>query len=358
MSSRKERAIEALKTPTENHRLAHFVTNFEEYLLLRPYGPWMVPEDIPFPPSGRETGQFCVVDVGGSTCRLADVDLDLREVDTVGIITLDAAAKQNIVEFVAQQLLDHTISGDVALTWSFPLYQGKFQAMGKEFTNEYEGQDVIAVFNDAFRRSGVPCQVTCVCTDGASTLLSQRFLHSQGNIALTWGTGINLCIFMDGVVVNTELSMVGRVLDDGDSFYKLKVATEFDEDLPLQPLEAVAGGLYLERIAERVLGEPIDFWQVFNDPSHRHFDLVDAICDRAAAVVAAAMTPFLFKTSNSLVSYTGGVINEPRMRQKLVNFVQHLAQPIVLVPQAAGSMLGAAVLAAEVRARNSLYQLK
>lgn len=340
-----DRIVQEFSPPQDPCRAIQVAENLEDYLLIRPQGPWMIPETIAYPPSGQETGVYWVVDVGGSTVRIAEVDLEFQSTSVVVAIALSPAAKQDIVEFVVLKLREYGVQGNVALTWSFPLIDGIIQPMGKGFSSLYVGMDLASVFNHHLEKAYAACKVVSVCTDGASALIAQRFLESDCNISLTWGTGININLFMEGVVVNSEISMLGREYDR-DTFYHLRSANQYDEVSTFQPLESLVGGLYLERIAERALGKPIDFWAVLHDLNHAHFKVVQAIADRAARIVAGVLTAFLRHTDYYVVAYTGGVINEPFIRQTVEYYVQSLGQRIEFVPQVHGSMFGAAVLAA------------
>lgn len=345
MGTRRDQIAETFTPLDEISRLLQFASNLEEYLLIRPQGPWMIPEAVAYPPSGRETGVYSVVDVGGSTVRIARVDLGSKSTEIIASIPLSPAAKQDIVQFVLQKLLDYNVQGNTALTWSFPLIDGIVQPMGKEFGDLHVGLDLAGVFNDLLEKNAAPCKIISVCTDGASSLVAQRFLQNDCNISLTWGTGINVNLFMEGVVVNSEISMLGREFNR-DTFYHIRSVTAYDEISAFQPLESMVGGLYLERIAERALKEPIDFWPVLRDPNHPHYKVAQAIADRAARLVAGVLAAFLRCTDYTVVAYTGGVINEPIVRKTVEYYLKALGQPIEFVPQTHGSLFGAAVLAA------------
>lgn len=331
-------------------------------------GPWMIPEPAVLP-SGAESGSVLVIGVGGSTLRLTRVEVNNKAADSVELfsclIPSEIKADQNFFHWAASKILPEldiaTIGIDnpmLALSWSFPLVDGKIDSMGKKFCNHFDKMDLLTVFNSAL---GSKYRIVTATHDGTSSLISGAYHSKRCRMALTLGTGVNINLITgNDVFVNSEISMLGRP----DLEPKVKLKTQFydfknDPAALFQPFEAQIGGLWLERMASIALGEDIsmkEFWSILEqrDADSKQFSLIHEIVSRAASLVAAAIygLQMAFTKENNKdieVAYTGGVIFEPVFRAYLENELAILAKDygfkVCLNPQRQGSEVGCAISA-------------
>ncbi|KAI0477830.1 hexokinase-1 [Xylariaceae sp. FL0804] len=260
-------------------------------------------------PTGRETGRYLALDVGGSTLRVALVELRGRgagagrETDIVRMVSFRITPEvkrlegmaffdwmaARIHEVVREDAAQRSGPLPVGLAWSFPVEQtgmgsGLLLGMGKGFlaTNGLLGQDLGAVITQACAARGLDVRVGAILNDGAATLLSQAYVHGGTRLGLILGTGANAAVHLPvaalgrakygahradpdwfrrarRVTVNTELGMFGY--GDGG----VLPLTRWDERLreahprpDFQPLEHLLSGLYLGEICRLAIVEAVE----------------------------------------------------------------------------------------------------
>ncbi|EPS36919.1 hypothetical protein H072_9553 [Dactylellina haptotyla CBS 200.50] len=262
-------------------------------------------------PSGYEKGYFLSVDLGGSTLRVALVQL-VGHKDAVrrgGALTVDQPKPMSIVEIKTWGgvQIEHlkTLTGDaffdwiavrirevvvnkfgtkqtpilpLGLSWSFPIEStsidsGKLQGMGKGFrvAEGLLGTDLKAHFMNAFSRQDLNISLEAIINDSLAALLSHAYVSPATRCALILGTGTNAAVSLPlsmlpnsklhsnqpaearEVLMNTELSMYGK-----DIYPVTKWDDELDAAMPrpgFQPLEYLIGGGYMGEIGRRLIVE-------------------------------------------------------------------------------------------------------
>ncbi|ODA82421.1 hypothetical protein RJ55_00928 [Drechmeria coniospora] len=258
-------------------------------------------------PSGAERGQYLALDVGGSTLRVALVELrgrDLADGKPGDVVrsrhfTISDAVKEleglSFFDWMARRIQETLAAGitrehgpekplPVALAWSFPIEQtslgsGKLKGMGKAFLADKGllGEDLGRIVKQACGNRGLHVELRAILNDSSACLLSQAYSHPSARFGLILGTGLNMAAYLpvaaigkvkfgarpdawfDGashVIVNTELSMFGQ---------GILPLTRWDralaKELPrpdFQPLEQLVSGMYLGEIARLVLVEAIE----------------------------------------------------------------------------------------------------
>lgn len=262
-------------------------------------------------PTGQERGTFIALDVGGSTFRVALVELASRshngEEMTIKHMTVNKINEEvrrlPAAEFFAwmaikiQDMLHQ--SGDermaqnetisIGLAWSFPIEQtgyrgGNIQPMGKGFKchEGVLGQDLGLLIEQACQARGVRVRVKAIINDSSATLLYQAYKDPTTTMSLILGTGTNAAIYLpvkalgadkfgerdpswfdraEKVIINTEVSMFGK---------DILVMTRWDEQLnrahqlpDFQPLEYMTTGRYLGEIFRLVIAEAVETCQLF-----------------------------------------------------------------------------------------------
>lgn len=259
-------------------------------------------------PSGREQGTILALDVGGSTFRIALIDLtgsrqgedDGMEIKQLKSFLIDDSVRslrgRLFFDWMAERIeevldADHHQADSktdgplpMALAWSFPIEQtstrtGYLLAMGKGFlaTTGVEGHDICELVTSACQARKINVALHAIVNDSSATLLSQAYRDPSTRISLIMGTGINAAVYLpvsalarekfgerkqtwweeaDHVLVNTELSMFGK-----DIWTSTRWDVELNATHPLpdfQPLEYKVGGRFLSELVRLVLVEAVE----------------------------------------------------------------------------------------------------
>ncbi|RMZ83368.1 hypothetical protein DV737_g1641, partial [Chaetothyriales sp. CBS 132003] len=263
-------------------------------------------------PSGQETGQFLTLDVGGSTFRIALMELAGRARQAGGMVihhltahTIDESVRRlqgtQFFDWMAARIKDVVeATGSVhhdrewaaiplGLTWSFPLEQtshqsGRMQGMGKGFkvAEGTLGMDMADLLESACARRGLAVAVEAVINDGAATLLSQAYLDASTSVGLILGTGTNAAVFLPTaamgpskfasrdpawlsrarrVIVNTEMSMFGKGVLPRTRWDEILNKTHSLPDF--QPLEYMTTGRYLGELLRLIILDAVETCHLF-----------------------------------------------------------------------------------------------
>ncbi|KHO01755.1 hexokinase-1 [Metarhizium album ARSEF 1941] len=258
-------------------------------------------------PLGNECGQYLALDVGGSTLRVAVVELRGRgmaaekqsEIISMRSYRIDKDIKdlegmnffnwmgQKIAETLAatgQQENSEAKPFPIACAWSFPIEQtslesGKLLPMGKAFLADRGllGEDLAGIIKQACKKSGLHVKLRALLNDSSACLLSRAYSYTSTRFGLILGTGVNLAAYMpvlsvgmkkfgvrpegwyqeaNHVIVNTELGMFG---------HDILPLTRWDHALIkrhprpyFQLLEHLVSGMYLGEIVRLALIEAIE----------------------------------------------------------------------------------------------------
>jgi len=297
-------------------------------------------------PTGDECGSYLALDVGGSTFRVALIELSGRgnkpQILNSRSVKIDSAVRQlkgvlffdwmaeKIEEILSGQSGDKEMSDtplSMGLAWSFPIHQtslrsGLIQEMGKGFLAAHGllGQDLGDVIQDACSRRGLNVQLNAIVNDSSATLLSKAYHDQTTRFALILGTGFNAAVHLPvdifhppkfgtrppswhdeakHVIVNTELSMFGG---------GILPFTKWDEQLnashhnpTFQPMEHFVSGGYIGEIVRLVLVDGIQNAGLFGGivpPSLREKNGLETLTlskmeDDTSPNLTAAMQTFL-----------------------------------------------------------------
>ncbi|KAK1755682.1 hexokinase-1 [Echria macrotheca] len=262
-------------------------------------------------PSGHERGQYLALDVGGSTFRVALVELRGKGVKgpastivQMDSFRIDSRAKSlrglEFFDWMAERILQ-TISKEskrgsspddpllVGMAWSFPIEQtsskgGKLCGMGKGFyaAEGLIGRDLGEIIELACRKRNLYVELSAIVNDSSATLLSEAYLTSSTRFGLILGTGVNIAVHLpvgtigqpkygdrpqswhdkaSHVIVNTELGMFGK---------GILPLTKWDYSLldshprpDFQPLEHLVSGYYVGEVCRLALVEAIETTGLF-----------------------------------------------------------------------------------------------
>ncbi|KAK0617405.1 hypothetical protein B0T14DRAFT_434625 [Immersiella caudata] len=257
-------------------------------------------------PSGDERGEFLALDVGGSTLRVALVEL--RGQGSKGpasrIIQLDSFKIGSEVkklqglsffDWMAERILETTSKGGeqgrrpedpllMGMAWSFPIDQtsskgGKLSGMGKGFlaAEGLVGDDLGGIIEKVCRSKGLYVELSAIVNDSSATLLSEAYLTPSTRFGLILGTGVNIAAHLpvpavgqskygerpetwhskaSHVIVNTELGMFGKGVLPLTKWDHLLLESHARPDF--QPLEHLVSGYYIGEVCRLALVDAIE----------------------------------------------------------------------------------------------------
>ncbi|KAL2176249.1 uncharacterized protein P884DRAFT_300924 [Thermothelomyces heterothallicus CBS 202.75] len=262
-------------------------------------------------PTGHESGQYLALDVGGSTLRVALVELGGKGAEGAegSIIRMDTFKIDSHVrnlrgarffDWMAERI-QRTVAKDstrghvpevpllMGLAWSFPIEQtsskgGKLSVMGKGFLAHegLVGQDLGDIIKSACQKQGLHVELSAIVNDSSAALLSEAYVTPSTRFSLVLGTGVNIAVHLpvntidqpkfgdrpsswhekaSHVIVNTELGMFGHDILPLTKWDKLLKAAHPRPDF--QPLEQLVSGYYLGEICRLALLDAIASTGIF-----------------------------------------------------------------------------------------------
>ena len=298
-------------------------------------------------PSGKETGTFLVLDVGGSTFRTALVSLSgrgngldgMRIVRMTSTIIDEKVRALNGTDFfnwmasrIKETLKDgpevSVVDGQlpIGLSWSFPIEQtsirgGRIQNMGKGFNCSQDtiGQDLGVLIETACSKQGLDVRIDAINNDSSSTLLSRAYIDPATSMSLILGTGTNAAVYLPvsdiglqkygdrdaswhaeakSVIVNTELSMFGG---------NILPTTRWDDQLnqshvlpDFQPLEYMCTGRYLGEIVRLIILEATEHVDLFGGRIPQSMTTPYSLDTTFLAILESDTTPTLSRALSYL----------------------------------------------------------
>ncbi|KAJ1726239.1 hypothetical protein LPJ61_005327 [Coemansia biformis] len=171
----------------------------------------MIPTFVNRRPTGKETGHFLALDLGGTNLRVCQVEL--RGDTTYGLVqqkfTITQDAKESrlwdfIAECVGIFLEEHDLQPPegrrtipCGFTFSFPIFQtgiasGDLSMWNKGFTVPNSvGRDVVNLTQSAFQRHHVAVEIVAVVNDTVGTLMTSAYSFPDTQMGIIFGTGTN-----------------------------------------------------------------------------------------------------------------------------------------------------------------------
>ncbi len=254
-------------------------------------------------PSGKETGRFLAMDLGGTNLRVIAVKLDGKGQAQVGdtsrfVIPVEImqGAGDRLFDFLARCVqtffslhdFDPQRRYDLAFTFSFPVDQraiasGSLIEWTKGFTaSDVVGKDVVALLAAALHDRGVKnVRVCALANDTTGALMARAYGDANCDMGVILGTGSNACypetrldrlsgmsaVAVDEMIINMEWG----------NFDKL-TPTEFDRMLDRdspnpgrQWLEKMVSGMYLGELVRLVIVAMIDRGSLLTPGDQRFF---------------------------------------------------------------------------------------
>lgn len=190
----------------------HFVLELEKGLSKKGGNIPMIPGWVLDFPTGKETGDYLAIDLGGTNLRVVLVKLGgNRDFDTTQSkyplpATMRTAKSEELWDFIAGCLKkfveDEYPEGvteplPLGFTFSYPASQssineGFLQRWTKGFDIDgVEGRDVVPMLQEAIKKENVPIEVVALINDTTGTLVASAYTDPETKMGLIFGTGCN-----------------------------------------------------------------------------------------------------------------------------------------------------------------------
>ncbi|PJF18173.1 Phosphotransferase [Paramicrosporidium saccamoebae] len=301
-------SLETLQTVADNFHTALMAGLCKEGQMIR-----ALPSFVCELPSGREEGDFLVVDLGGTNLRVGcaqlkgngQFGLDMKRwalVDEMKnkagceLFDLIADCVKSYLKDSPHQTMGEALKGrpiSLGFTFSYPVKQddidhGILIQWNKALVcNDVIGLDVVALLQDALNKTDLAnVKVSALLNDTVGTLAAHAYVDVDTKISVLLGTGTNAAFIAPlslvkklaahptiqshkEMIINTEWGAFGD--GNGDLLPLLPLDKKIDSETVnpgAQILEKLLGGMYLGEIARlalelqfgdgQMLGKPFD----------------------------------------------------------------------------------------------------
>lgn len=211
---------------------AHFITELDKGLSVEGGNIPMIPGWVLDFPTGKETGDYLAIDLGGTNLRVVLVKLGgNRDFDTTQSkfalpSTMRTATSDELFDFIAKCLKSFvdeeypegvTSPLPLGFTFSYPASQrcineGILQRWTKGFDIDgVEGKDVVPLLQASIKKQNVPIEVVALINDTTGTLVASMYTDPEAKMGLIFGTGCNGAYYD---VVSDIPKLQGLVPDD------------------------------------------------------------------------------------------------------------------------------------------------
>ena len=254
-------------------------------------------------PSGSEKGTYLALDVGGSTFRVALIELNGGQ-EEMRIIRVSSSYIGNSIKLLEGTQFFDWMAGQIdtmlkevgtdygrgavalpiGLSWSFPIDQTSVSSglvihMGKGFhcSNGTVGQELGQLLIDSCRKRSLNVEMAAIVNDSSAALLSRAYVDPRTRMSLILGTGTNMAIhfpvheigrskfgvrpegwydYAKHVIINSEMSMFGGGVLPMTRWDDYLNRTHMRPDY--QPLEYMITGRYLGEIVRLIIVEAVE----------------------------------------------------------------------------------------------------
>ncbi|KAL3451299.1 hypothetical protein BJX65DRAFT_239599 [Aspergillus insuetus] len=288
-------------------------------------------------PSGKEEGTFLALDVGGSTMRVALIELrgqGKMEILRVSSSPIDNEVKllegTSFFDWMAEKIESmlrevgtsygrEKIPLSMGLSWSFPIEQtsassGLVIHMGKGFLCSMGtvGQELGALIVQSCKKRDLNVRVDAIVNDSSAALLSRAYVDPATRMSLILGTGTNVAIhfpvhaiglnkfgtrpagwfdYAKHVIINSEMSMFGGGVLPMTRWDDTLNRTHLRPDY--QPLEYMATGRYLGEIIRLIIVEAVETAHLFGGELPHSMRDAYSFDTSIVAFIEADKSPFL-----------------------------------------------------------------
>ncbi|KAG0040864.1 glucokinase [Podila clonocystis] len=247
-------------------------------------------------PTGKETGLYLAIDMGGTNLRTAAVHLlgdgqvgvtmekheithQLKTGTGQAMFDWIADCTSSLLKSVALDMGNADLQ--MGVTFSFALHQtainrGKVLAMGKGFDlSDVMGKDLKDLLEDGFKRKSLPIVISAIINDTVGTLVSHAYVSPSTKIGVILATGTNAAYIerasevskykgpaCDQMILNTEWDAMGKA--------EYLPQTKYDKEIDavslvpgFQEFEKMVSGLYMGELVRLALVDLIQQKAVF-----------------------------------------------------------------------------------------------
>ncbi len=269
-------------------------------------------------PTGRETGSFIALDLGGTNFRVLELLLKGNGRMAVPAVMKFALKKQHITKsanvlfgFLASSVktflhaTKHASAKrlNLGFTFSFPINQSAIAAGTLvTWTKGFEargviGHDVVSLLKQALAGEGLlQIDVTALANDTVGTLMARSYGDPRCDMGVIIGTGTNACYFEKISKIKKWKGAAARsgemiINIEWGNFNKLKT-TRYDRQLDRasdnpkrQILEKMVSGMYLGEVVRLVLKDLIRRKALFHGSVPRRLDKMGALKSEYVSVI-------------------------------------------------------------------------
>ncbi|EER35675.1 hexokinase [Candida tropicalis MYA-3404] len=192
--------------------VAHFIKELNRGLSKQGGNIPMIPGWVMEYPTGKETGNYLAIDLGGTNLRVVLVKLGgNRDFDTTQSkfalpSHMRTATKDELWDFIAKclkQVVDEVFPEGVTqpiplgFTFSYPASQDRInEGVLQRWTKGWaidgiEGHDVVPMLQSAVKKVGVPINVVALINDTTGTLVASLYTDPETKMGVIFGTGVN-----------------------------------------------------------------------------------------------------------------------------------------------------------------------
>ncbi|KAF2196250.1 actin-like ATPase domain-containing protein [Delitschia confertaspora ATCC 74209] len=336
-------------------------------------------------PTGLEQGTYLALDVGGSTFRVAVVELSGKKpgAKSMRIVNMKSYKIDNPIralkgseffDWMAEKIETAIAAPELkqtngktpwrmGLSWSFPVEQtsirsGNILTMGKGFraTDGTFGQDLSDLIMASCKRRNLNVRMESIVNDSSATLLSRAYEDPSTRFAVILGTGFNIAVHLPvtslasskygnrpqrwfdeakHVLVNTEASMFGKDIFPTTQWDDYLNETHMRPDF--QPFEHLISGRYLGEIVRLILMEAIQSTGLFSGEIPEKFSEPYSFDTGTMAAIEADETKSL--SQGSSLFQTRHPLSKPPSYSD-ISFVRQISQ---LVSHRAAGYLAAGI---------------
>ncbi|SCU86315.1 LAMI_0D01486g1_1 [Lachancea mirantina] len=223
----------------------HFIGELDKGLSKKGGNIPMIPGWVMTYPTGKETGDYLAIDLGGTNLRVVAVKLGgNRDFDTTQSKYklpdhIRTSSSEELWSFIADCLktfvdeeFPNGVKGKLPLgfTFSYPCSQDKInegylQRWTKGFDIDgVEGKNVVPMLQEQLAKRQIPIEVVALINDTVGTLVASLYTDSETKMGCIFGTGVNGAYY--DVVSGVE-KLEGRLPSDITSDLPMAINCEY-----------------------------------------------------------------------------------------------------------------------------------
>ncbi|EMG48741.1 HXK2 Hexokinase-2 [Candida maltosa Xu316] len=273
----------------------HFISELDRGLSKAGGNIPMIPGWVMDYPTGKETGNYVAIDLGGTNLRVVLVKLGgNRDFDTTQSKFalpphLRTGSKDELWEFIAKclkEVVDDVFPEGVTepiplgFTFSYPASQDRInEGILQRWTKGWdvpgiEGNDVVPMLQEAVKKVGVPINVVALINDTVGTLVASGYTDPETKMGVIFGTGVNGAYYdvlgdipklegrCDDDIPATSLMAINCEYGSFDNEHQVLPRTKYDIQIDAesprpgqQSFEKMNSGYYLGELLRLILLE-------------------------------------------------------------------------------------------------------